>query len=165
MKIQNFLLINSILFYSCRNINIYEKFSNSRKLEGDDDSTNDSNEEEEENNTSDEVDDDQKENENENSTYIIPPLLFGFDQYEFSNNTIQFVAYIRIIEFGEIYNITLPISIESDQKLRNLKKKTLILLALKKVMLIVMQIYIYLTVHTHMIMLLYQLFLILKTFI
>ena len=122
MRIILFLFINSILFYRCRNINIYEKFLNSRKLQEDDTSYE---EEEQSSPSNDNGDDDEPEQEKiKNSTNIFP-LLLGFDQYEYSNNLIQFFAYLRIIDFGKIDNISFPISIETDEKLRNLENEVI----------------------------------------
>ena len=122
MRIILFLFINSILFYRCRNINIYEKVLNSRKLQEDDTSYE---EEEQSSPSNDNGDDDEPEQEKiKNSTNIFP-LLLGFDQYEYSNNLIQFFAYLRIIDFGKIDNISFPISIETDEKLRNLENEVI----------------------------------------
>ena len=122
MRIILFLFINSILFYRCRNINIYGKFLNSRKLQEDDTSYE---EEEQSSPSNDNGDDDEPEQEKiKNSTNIFP-LLLGFDQYEYSNNLIQFFAYLRIIDFGKIDNISFPISIETDEKLRNLENEVI----------------------------------------
>ena len=122
MRIILFLFINSILFYRCRNINIYGKFLNSRKLQEDDTSYE---EEEQSSPSNDNGDDDEPEQEKiKNSTNIFS-LLLGFDQYEYSNNLIQFFAYLRIIDFGKIDNISFPISIETDEKLRNLENEVI----------------------------------------
>ena len=122
MRIILFLFINSILFYRCRNINIYEKFLNSRKLQEDDTSYE---EEEQSSPSNDNGDGDEPEQEKiKNSTNIFS-LLLGFDQYEYSNNLIQFFAYLRIIDFGKIDNISFPISIETDEKLRNLENEVI----------------------------------------
>jgi hypothetical protein len=122
MKILLFFFISSILLYKFRNINIYEKFLNSKKLQ-----ENDTAYEEEEHiiPSNDNVDDDEPEKEKTKNSTNIFPLLLGFDQYEYSNNLIQFFAYLRIIDFGKIDNISFPISIETDEKLRNLENEVI----------------------------------------
>ena len=103
------------MFYRCRNINIYGKFLNSRNLQ----------EEEQSCPSNDNEDDDEPEQEKiKNSTNIFP-LLLGFDQYEYSNNLIQFFAYLRINDFGKIDNISFTISIETDEKFRNLENEVI----------------------------------------
>jgi hypothetical protein len=82
-------------------------------------------EEEQSSPSNDNGDDDEPEQEKiKNSTNIFS-LLLGFDQYEYSNNLIQFFAYLRIIDFGKIDNISFPISIETDEKLRNLENEVI----------------------------------------
>ena len=56
---------------------------------------------------------------------IFRPLLLGFDQYEYSYNYIQFYTYLRIIGFPYIYNISFPVSIKSNGRLRNLEENIL----------------------------------------
>ena len=122
MRIILFLFINSILFYRCRNINIYGKFLNSRKLQEDDTSYE---EEEQPISSNDDNDNDEPEQEKTKNSTNIYPLLLGFDHYEYSNNLIQFFAYLRIIDFGKIDNISFPISIESEGQLRNLENEVI----------------------------------------
>ena len=55
--------------------------------------------------------------------YIFPVLLIGFDQYVYSNNSIQFFAHLKIINFWDIYNLSFPISIKSYGRLRNLEEE------------------------------------------
>jgi hypothetical protein len=62
---------------------------------------------------------------------ISTSLLLGFDQYEYSNNLIQFLAYLRIIDFWEIENITFPISIKSNGRLRNLEENVVNMTCIK----------------------------------
>ena len=52
-----------------------------------------------------------------------PPLLLGFDQYEYSEHLIQFSTHLSIIYFWDIYNISFPISINSYGRLRNLEEE------------------------------------------
>ena len=52
-----------------------------------------------------------------------PPLLLGFDQYEYSEDIIQFSTHLSIIYFWDIYNISFPISINSYGRLRNLEEE------------------------------------------
>ena len=59
---------------------------------------------------------------NSNVGTFFLPLLLGFDQYQYSNNFIQFFTYLRITDFWEIYNISFPISIKSNGRLRNLEE-------------------------------------------
>ena len=62
------------------------------------------------------------ESESEEKGTFFLPLLLGFDQYQYSNNFIQFFTYLRIIDFWEIYNISFPISVKSNGRLRNLEE-------------------------------------------
>ena len=82
MKILLFFFISSILLYKFRNINIYEKFLNSKNLQ-----ENDTAYEEEEHiiPSNDNVDDDEPEKEKTKNSTNIFPLLLGFDHYEYSN--------------------------------------------------------------------------------
>jgi len=124
MRILLLLFINLILFYRYRNINIYKKILNSRKLQeidisyGEENQTSPSNEDE------DDDDDEPEQEKSKNSTNIFP-LFLGFDQYEYSNNLIQFFSYLRLIYFEKIYNISFPISIETDGKLRYLENEVI----------------------------------------
>jgi hypothetical protein len=129
MKILLFFFISSIFLYKFRNINIYEKFLNSKKLQ-----ENDTAYEEEEHiiPSNDNVDDDEPEKEKTKNSTNIFPLLLGFDHYEYSNNLIKFFAYLRINDYWEIYNISFPISIESDRNLRNLEDEVINIICTKE---------------------------------
>jgi len=103
MKFLFFFFISPILFPICKNKNIYKKVINSRKLQ---------------------IKETILPSEMCEEEYtIFPHLLLGFDQYDYSNNLIQFLAYLRIIDCSEIYNISFPISIKSDGRLRNMEEE------------------------------------------
>ena len=124
MKILLFLFINSILLNSSKNINVYKKFLNLRKLDEGDTSDN--------NSLTEEIDSTYEENYSElptiwDSTYNIPPqlLLFGFDRYQYNNTNklIQFYTYIKIDGLATKDNISFPVTIKSNRRLRDLEEE------------------------------------------
>ena len=68
---------------------------------------------------------------NEN-TSIFPALLLGFDQYRYSHNLIQFLVHSLIIDFWGIDYISFPISIKSNDRLRNLEEEVIYINCIKK---------------------------------
>ena len=124
MKILLFLFIISILLNSSKNINVYKKFLNLRKLDEGDTSDN--------NSLTEEIDSTYEENYSElptiwDSTYNIPPqlLLFGFDRYQYNNTNklIQFYTYIKIDGLATKDNISFPVTIKSNRRLRDLEEE------------------------------------------
>ena len=124
MKILLFLFINSILLCGSRNINLYKKFLNLRKLDEGDTSDN--------NSLTEEIDSTYEENYSElptiwDSTYNIPPqlLLFGFNRYQYNNTNklIQFYTYIKIDGLATKDNISFPVTIKSNRRLRDLEEE------------------------------------------
>ena len=133
MKILLFLFINSILLNSSKNINVYKKFLNLRKLDEGDTSDN--------NSLTEEIDSTYEENYSElptiwDSTYNIPPqlLLFGFDRYQYNNTNklIQFYTCIKIDGLDTIYNISFPVTIKSNRRLRDLEEEEVNIIGIKE---------------------------------
>ena len=135
MRILLFLFITSILFYSCRNINVYKNFLNLRKLNEGDSSDID--------NLTEEIDSTNEENTDIttiwDSTINKPQLLLllGFDRYQFNytNTLIQFYTYIKIKgleEIPNISNISFSIKIISNRRIRNLEEEVVNITGIKK---------------------------------
>ena len=124
MKILLFLFINSILLNSSKNIYVYKKFLYLRKFDEGDTSDN--------NSLTEEIDSTYEENYSElptiwDSTYNIPPqlLLFGFNRYQYNNTNklIQFYTYIKIDGLATKDNISFPVTIKSNRRLRDLEEE------------------------------------------
>ena len=130
MKILLFLFINSILLNSSKNINVYKKFLYLRKLDEGDTSDN--------NSLTEEIESTYEENYTDlatiwNSTYNIPQLLLlGFDQYNYTNKSIQFYTYIKIDGLEPIHNISFPVSIKSNRRLRDLEEEEVDIIGIKE---------------------------------
>ena len=132
MKILLFLFINSILLNSSKNINVYKKFLNLRKLDEGDTSDN--------NSLTEEIESTYEENYTDlatiwNSTYNIPQLLlYGFDRYQYNNTNklIQFYTYIKIDGLEPIHNISFPVSIKSNRRLRDLEEEEVDIIGIKE---------------------------------
>ena len=132
MKILLFLFINSILLNSSKNINVYKKFLNLRKLDEGDTSDN--------NSLTEEIESTYEENYTDlatiwNSTYNIPQLLlYGFDRYQYNdtNKSIQFYTHIKIDGLEPIHNISFPVSIKSNRRLRDLEEEEVDIIGIKE---------------------------------
>lgn len=131
MRIILFLFINSILLYSSRNIKVYKKFLNLRKLNEGDSSDIDNFTEEIDSTNEETTDITTNWNSTPNKTQTL--LLLGFDRYQYNstNKLIQFYTYIKI-EGLDIDNISFPISIKSNRRIRNLEEKEVNITGIKE---------------------------------
>lgn len=129
MKIQFFFFISSILIYNTRNINLYKKSVSSRKLQESDILITDTvttvlgNTYKEV--SSDTVEMKESTNYEYQSTNYSQSLLLGFDRYKYidSSNIIEFYTYLYINGTGEKRNISFPVTVTSNRRLRNLEEK------------------------------------------